>query len=258
MIVGGPNQSIEIRQATRAAIAPPRHRNGSDPEPFQRFLEQIHTHIDDPTEVHRSMARVPVAFLFVAPVPPRNDRNCLAQRPFCPPLFERCRTAQGSGLLGKRFQVGLQVEDLLLPLEAAFMLRHAFSFMSNLHVGGLPPWPQLSGPDSPAPSAIARSEYSSSTSVRSTLICQQGAFLHDRCTLTHLNQDLANRPSCSERDFLMMRRESDHLVFASCSVRAPRSWHGHPGHLLPQPARAPTLLCPHTARARNSGFLASR
>src|SRR5215472_10830698 len=24
---------------------------------FQRFLEQIHTHIDDPTEVHRSMAR---------------------------------------------------------------------------------------------------------------------------------------------------------------------------------------------------------
>ena len=45
---------------------------------FQRFLEQIHTHIDDPTEVHRSMARVPVAFLFVASVPPRNDRKCLA------------------------------------------------------------------------------------------------------------------------------------------------------------------------------------
>src|SRR5215471_11380581 len=82
MIVGGPNQSIEIRQATRAAFAPPRHRNGSDPEPFQRFLDEIYTHIDDPTELHRSMARVPVAFLFVAPVPPRNDRNCLAQRPF--------------------------------------------------------------------------------------------------------------------------------------------------------------------------------
>ena len=44
---------------------------------FERFLER-HTHIDDPTEVHRSMARVPVAFLFVASVPPRNDRKCLA------------------------------------------------------------------------------------------------------------------------------------------------------------------------------------
>src|SRR5215468_12509963 len=169
---------------------------------FQRFLEQIHTHIDDPTEVHRSMARFQLLSYSLLQSLPETIETAWPG-PLCPPLFERCRTAQGSGLLGKRFQVGLQVEDLLLPLEAAFMLRHAFSFMSNLHVGGLPPWPQLSGPDSPAPSAIARSEYSSSTSVRSTLICQQGAFLHDRCTLTHLNQDLANRPSCSERDFLM-------------------------------------------------------
>src|SRR5215470_6686991 len=31
--------------------------------------------------------------------------------PLCPPRFERCRTAQSCGLLGKRFQVELQVED---------------------------------------------------------------------------------------------------------------------------------------------------
>src|SRR6267378_8373122 len=53
----------------------------------------------------------------------------------CPPLLERCRTSERSGLLRQCFQVVLQVEYFLLPVEAAFVSCQALSLVPNLYVG---------------------------------------------------------------------------------------------------------------------------
>src|SRR3974390_2649174 len=78
---------------------------------------------------------------------------------------------------------------------------------------GLPP---LSTPAPPAPSATARSECSSPTSVGHALIRCQRALLHFWRALPQMNQDLAFRPSRSQRNPLMMQRKRQHTVFALC------------------------------------------
>src|SRR3974377_46567 len=78
---------------------------------------------------------------------------------------------------------------------------------------GLPP---LSPPAPPAPSATARSECSSPTSVGHALIRCQRALLHFWRALPQMNQDLAFRPSRSQRNPLMMQRKRQHTVFALC------------------------------------------
>src|SRR4029077_5767541 len=54
--------------------------------------------------------------------------------PLCPPLLERCRTRQGSGLLRQCFQVMFQVEHFLLSVEAALVPRHTLSLVPDLYV----------------------------------------------------------------------------------------------------------------------------
>src|SRR5260370_19161635 len=73
--------------------------------------------------------------------------------------------------------------------------------------------PPLSIPVPPAPSAAARSGCSSPTSVGHPLIRCQRALLHLRLALPQVNQDLALRPSHSQRDLLMMRRKRQPTVF---------------------------------------------
>jgi hypothetical protein len=123
-------------KSTRAAIAPPRDRNGSDPEAFSSasLSKSIPILTTQQNYIDPWVGFQLPSYSLLQSLPETIETAWPA--PLCPPLFERCRSAQGSGLLGKRFRVVLQVEDLLLPLEA-FMLRHAFSFMPNLHVGGL-------------------------------------------------------------------------------------------------------------------------
>src|SRR5438552_150616 len=74
--------------------------------------------------------------------------------------------------------------------------------------------PPLLIPASPVPSATARSECSSPTSVGHALIRCQRALLHLRRALPQVNQDLAFRSSRSQWDPLVMRRKRQHTVFA--------------------------------------------
>src|SRR5260370_25287150 len=77
-----------------------------------------------------------------------------------------------------------------------------------------PAWlPPLSIPASPAPSATARSGCSSPTSVGHALVRCQRALLYFWRALPQVNQDLAFRSSCSQRNPLVMRRKCQHAVF---------------------------------------------
>src|SRR5437667_5618674 len=105
--------------------------------------------------------------------------------------------------------------------------------------------PPPSVPASPVPSAIARSGCSSPTSVGHALIRCQRALLHHRRALPQVNQDLAFCSSRSQRDPLMMRRKRQ------------RSARGPCGYPPPPQFPAPTLPDRHTARAPNTGCLAS-
>src|ERR1700686_159084 len=93
--------------------------------------------------------------------------------------------------------------------------RHSSILSSTLApISSLASLPPLSVLTSPVPCATARSECSSLTSVRGTLIRQQRTLLHHRRTLPYVNQDLAVRPSGSQRDALVVRRKSYYLMLA--------------------------------------------
>src|SRR5260370_5441292 len=107
-------------------------------------------------------------------------------------------------------------------------------------------------PASPTPSATARSGCSSPTSVGHALVRCQRALLYFWRALPQVNQDLAFRSSCSQRDPLVMRRKCQHAVFplrfavhrdplaAGADIHFPRNFlHPHflagilPGHRIP-------------------------
>src|SRR5271169_2289424 len=79
----------------------------------------------------------------MARVPPCFPRRCFsisqtieARRPapLRPPLLQRSRTRQSSGLLRQRIQVVLQVQYLLLSVETAFVSGHALSLVPDLYI----------------------------------------------------------------------------------------------------------------------------
>ncbi len=102
------------------------------------------------------MARVPscfpVALLELRP----ETVEALRPPPLCPTLFQRHGARQRSGLLAQHIQVVLQVQPLLLPLEAALMPRHTLSLVPDLDVGSM-----HFGLDCGCPAAAAPSRSSS-------------------------------------------------------------------------------------------------
>src|SRR5258708_14013009 len=119
-------------------------------------------------------------------------------------------------------------------------------------VSSLASLPPLSIPASPAPSATARSECSSPTSVGHALVRCQRPLLYFWRALPQVNQDLAFRSSCAQRNPLMMWRKRQHAMFAlrfavhrdplaACAdIHFPRNFlyphflaHILPGHRIP-------------------------
>src|SRR5258708_4145646 len=109
-------------------------------------------------------------------------------------------------------------ESFVLPPRSSATHRESprSSALSSMlvPVSSLASLPPLSIPASPAPSATARSECSSPTSVGHALVRCQRALLHLRRALPQVNQDLAFRSSRSQRDPLMMRGKCQHAMFA--------------------------------------------
>src|SRR6266478_6519949 len=147
-------------------------------------------------------------------------------------------------------------ESFVLPPRSSATHRESLrnSALSSTLVPASSPalLPPPSVPASPVPSATARSECSSPTSVGHALIRCQRALLHHRRALPQVNQDLAFCSSHSQRNPLMMRRERQHTVFAlrfavhrdplaaRADIHFPRNFlHPHflarilPGHRIP-------------------------
>src|ERR1700738_3404239 len=130
---------------------------------------------------------------------------------------------------------------------------HSSALSSTLVPASSPAWlPPLSIPASPTLTAIVRSGCSSPTSVGHALVRCQRALLYFWRTLPQVNQDLAFRSSCSQRNPLVMRRKCQHAVFPlrfavhrdplapRADIHFPRNFlHPHfldgilPGHRIP-------------------------
>ena len=115
-------------------------------------------------------------------------------------------TGLPEGRISGWHQSGLASLFQPIALAADVNRRRVISSLASL--------PPLSVLTSPVPCAAARSECSSLTSVSGTLIRQQRTLLHKRRTLPYVNQDLAVRPSGSQRDALVVRRKSYYLMLA--------------------------------------------
>src|SRR5256884_2307902 len=107
-------------------------------------------------------------------------------------------------------------ESFVLPPRSSATHRESprSSALSSMLVpaSSLASLPPLSIPASPAPSATARSGCSSPTSVGHTFVRCQRALLYFWRALPQVNQDLAFRSSCSQRNPLVMRRKCQHAV----------------------------------------------
>src|SRR5438105_515854 len=114
-------------------------------------------------------------------------------------------------------------ESFVLPPRSSATPRESprsSALSSTLAPASSPAWlPPLSIPVSPTPSATARSGCSSPTPVGYALIRCQRALLHLRRALQQVNQDLALRSSCSQRDPLIMWRDLGHDAIACPSSR---------------------------------------
>src|SRR5947207_355986 len=145
-------------------------------------------------------------------------------------------------------------ESFVLPPRSSATHRESprSSALSSMLVpvsspAGLPP---LSVPASPAPSATARSGCSSPTSVGHALVRCQRALLYFWRALPQVNQDLAFRSSCSQRNPLVMRRKCQHAVFPlrfavhRDPLAAFQSTTHIPPYLLHSRLHFPFRLCP--------------
>jgi hypothetical protein len=83
---------------------------------------------------HRAGSRLPALPLFQ-----HLPKAIEAYRPTSlrSPLLERCRTGKRSWLLRQCFQVVLQIQNLLLSIEATFVPGYALSLMPYLYVRGI-------------------------------------------------------------------------------------------------------------------------
>src|SRR5438309_7280087 len=100
---------------------------------FQRFLQRW---IAILTAQQQRLDHGSGSILLAAALLQRLPKTIEARRPapLCPPLLQRGRTRESPGLLGQRLQVVLQVQDLLLPVETAFVSGHTLPLVPDLHV----------------------------------------------------------------------------------------------------------------------------
>ncbi len=112
------------------------HRNNSSPEPFQSLFLAMGIHTGGPGAEPRSSRVFPTAGLAVVSTSPKSDRS-LPANVLVLATAQAVSNRPALRASWQCFQIVLQIQNLLLSLEAAFMSCHALPLMPYLDVRGM-------------------------------------------------------------------------------------------------------------------------